>query len=477
MPGHVFVDAAKCTGCGKCIVGCPAGAVSGTPGRSPVVDPLKCDGCGECFAECPERAMTLSADAEAVLWLVAGGGRAAMEADEVLASAVPGFERGGLVRAAREVLDRGWSGRRAGAPVLARADGGGGPARRGSDAASVHRSDHREGPELAPPAVIAYSVEMGRVLQLAAKVAPVNTTVLLLGESGVGKEVVARFIHSTGPRRRGPFVNINCGAIPATLLESELFGYESGAFTGARREGKPGMVEAASGGTLFLDEISELPPDLQVKLLQLIQERKLVRVGGVKPLGVDIRIIAATNRDLAAMVGRGEFRADLFYRLNVVPITIPPLRERPDDVIPLIYHFLNRYNEAHGYEKTINEQAREILTRYSWPGNVRELENLIERLVVTVEGDEIGAADLPQHVFEEGGARPPRVVVGGIMPLRQATEEVERQIIERALSEERSTYSMAKLLGVNQSTVVRKIKKYLGSRSAVVKTAPARRGT
>lgn len=421
--------------------------------RKPVVDPAKCDGCGECFRVCPEAAMALAEGAEPVLWLLAEGGLAASEADEALARALPGVERGLLVRAAREILDFGYPGPRvvAGKRATEANAGRAGSATRGLPAGS------------GPPAVVAYSIEMGRMLQLASRVAPVNTTVLILGESGVGKEVVARFIHRTSPRREGPFVNINCGAIPANLLESELFGYEAGAFTGARREGKPGMIEVASGGTLFLDEISELPGDLQVKLLQVIQERRLTRVGGVKAVAVDIRIIAATNRDLAGMVGRGEFRADLFYRLNVVPITIPPLREREDDIIPLIYHFLEKFNRAHGFRKTMTEEAREALTRYSWPGNVRELENLIERLVVTVEGDQISAGDLPRHVRDDGGRGRGKVVVGGIMPLRQAIEEVERQIIERALAEKRSTYSMAKILGVNQSTVVRKIRKYAGS--------------
>ncbi|MGE5585933.1 MAG: sigma 54-interacting transcriptional regulator [Bacillota bacterium] len=461
MPGHVFVDAVKCTGCGECVPKCPVKAMSGELGRPPAVDPSKCDGCGECFRVCPESAMALADGADAVLWLLAGGGRAALEADDALASVLPGVGRGRLVSAAREVLNQGPAGRERGASTNGRRDGFGAAAEtgRGGGASGSGRRDPKGQGVVLPP-IIAYSVEMGRVLQLAAKVALVNTTVLILGESGVGKEVVARFIHGTGPRREGPFVTINCGAIPATLLESELFGYESGAFTGARREGKPGMIDVASRGTLFLDEISELPGDLQVKLLQVIQERRLTRVGGVKPVDVDIRIIAATNRDLAGMVAKGEFRADLFYRLNVVPITIPPLRERPDDVIPLIYHFLERFNGAHGYRKTISEDAREILARYSWPGNVRELENLVERLVVTVEGDEIGPGDLPRQVLEEGGLHRPGVVVGGIMPLRQAVEEVERQIIQRALSEKRSTYSIARLLGVNQSTVVRKIKKY-----------------
>jgi len=478
MPSHVLVDPERCTQCGKCVAGCPSGAMSCASGHAPAVDASKCDGCGECFRLCPERALVLGGGAEGVLWLLAAGGRAAQAADGAFVSALPGLERGTLVRAAREILGRGRHAHQAPSP----ATGGQGEGEEGakdcreSEAPTlcVSHTRRRGGSGAGYPAVVAYSVEMGRVLQLAAKVAPVNTTVLILGESGVGKEVVARFIHMSGPRRNGPFVNINCGAIPGSLLESELFGYEAGAFTGARREGKPGMIEMAAGGTLFLDEISELPTDLQVKLLQVIQERKLVRVGGVKPLNVDIRIIAATNRDLAAMVARGEFRADLFYRLNVVPITIPPLRERPDDVIPLIYHFLDRYNSAHGYKKVISEDAREVLTRYSWPGNVRELENLIERLVVTVEGDEITVRDLPRAILEEGGVSQPHVVVGGIMPLRQAVEEVERQLIQRALAEKRSTYSIARLLGVNQSTVVRKIRKYAANRRASAPSTSAR---
>jgi transcriptional regulator with PAS, ATPase and Fis domain len=239
-----------------------------------------------------------------------------------------------------------------------------------------------------------------------------------------------------------------------------LFGYEAGAFTGANRQGKPGMIETASSGTLFLDEISDLPLDLQVKLLQVIQERRLTRVGGIQPIEVDIRIIAATNRDLAKMVERGEFRADLFYRLNVVPIVIPPLRSRRDDIIPLIYHFLAKHNNTHRYNKTISRETREVLTQYSWPGNVRELENLIERLVVTVEGDEIGVEDLPQHVKERDVNCNSKVIVEGVIPLREAVEEVERQLIKHAQEEHETTYEIAEALGVNQSTVVRKLKKY-----------------
>ncbi|NPV52112.1 MAG: sigma 54-interacting transcriptional regulator [Firmicutes bacterium] len=312
--------------------------------------------------------------------------------------------------------------------------------------------------------IVAYSVEMGKVLQLADKVASVSSTVLVLGESGTGKEVVARYIHRTGCRKAGPFIKINCGAIPETLLESELFGYETGAFTGAKREGKPGMIELATGGTLFLDEISELPVNLQVKLLQVIQERQLVRIGGIRPIEVDIRIIAATNRDIQAMVREGTFRADLFYRLNVVPVRVPPLRERRDDIVPLIYHFLKRFNRKYQRDICVSEEAKNLMLAYDWPGNVRELENLMERLVVTIDAPAILPCHLPDEIQGEGrGSAEPcegTVYVRGILPLKEATEEVERQIIARALERNESTYQIAKLLGVNQSTVVRKIQKY-----------------
>ncbi len=448
MPGCVFIDSGKCNGCRACIPLCRAGAILDTAGGgAAAVDPARCDGCGECFRVCPEQAVRLSDGAGAVLWILAQGKAVSDELDRAFQAALPGAGADRLSRAARQVL----------AQLSPRS-----PGSRLSEIPGASSTSNMAGEatRAGPPSIVAYSVEMGRVLQLAARVAPVDSTVLILGESGTGKEVVARFIHRQSRRRGGPFVNINCGAIPSNLLESELFGYEAGAFTGARREGKPGMIEIASGGTLFLDEISELPSDLQVKLLQVIQERRLTRVGGVRPVDVNIRIISATNRDLQAMVRKGEFRTDLFYRLNVVPITVPPLRERPDDVIPLIYHFLDRLNKTHGCAKSISEEAREILSAYLWPGNVREVENLMERLVVTVEADEIGAADLPQHVREVRPEAEGRVKVAGIMPLRSAVEEVERQIIGIALSEHRSTYKAAAALGVNQSTVVRKMRKY-----------------
>jgi transcriptional regulator with PAS, ATPase and Fis domain len=300
---------------------------------------------------------------------------------------------------------------------------------------------------------------MENILQLAAKIADVDSTVFILGESGVGKEVIARFIHKRSHRDKGPFVKINCGAIPETLLESELFGYETGAFTGAKRQGKPGLIEMANEGTLFLDEIGELPLNLQVKLLQVLQEHRLVRIGGIKPITVNIRVIAATNRDIENMVKKGEFREDLFYRLNVVPITIPPLRERRDDIIPLIYHFLEEYNRKYDKAKKISAEAKDILIKYNWPGNVRELENTVERLVVTVEEDVILPHHLPENLKEIN--IPLKVVnVDGIIPLKDAVEMVERQLLHKAVEQCNSTYDIAKILGVNQSTVVRKIQKY-----------------
>lgn len=427
LPGFVYVDE-NCNKCGLCISVCPVEAIS-FAGDKIVVDPQRCDGCGKCFRVCPEEAFRLKDDVKAVLWVLASGEEVSSDLDEAFAKALPGVGKGRISEAARLLLS--WK-------------------------------SHENGKSRRPSenAVIAYSVEMGKILDLAAKVAQVNSTVLISGESGVGKEVVARFVHNVSLRKNGPFVTINCGAIPPNLLESELFGYEAGAFTGAKRQGKPGMIETASSGTLFLDEISELPLDLQVKLLQVIQEHRLIRVGGIEPIDVDIRIIAATNRDLAKMVEKGEFRADLYYRLNVVPIVIPPLRERRDDVIPLIYHFLAKHNNAHRYNKTISRKAREVLTKYSWPGNVRELENLIERLVVTVERDEIDVEDLPDYVKGGSGDQGPKVIVEGVIPLRQAVEEVERQLIKHAKEEHETTYEMAEALGVNQSTVVRKLKKY-----------------
>ncbi|HWV63330.1 MAG TPA: sigma 54-interacting transcriptional regulator, partial [Oxalicibacterium sp.] len=236
---------------------------------------------------------------------------------------------------------------------------------------------------------------MQQITMLALKVAKVDATVLITGESGVGKEVLTHLIHREGTRGNGPFVKINCGAIPRDLLESELFGYEAGAFTGAQRQGKIGLIEVADRGTLFLDEIGELPLDLQVKLLQVLQDRAFVRVGGTRPIAVDVRVVAATNRDLQAMVDARQFRADLFYRLSVVPIHIPPLRERREDILPLVHQFLEEINRQYALEKRFSEQVLAALFDYDWPGNARELRNMVERLIVTTPDALIRAESLP----------------------------------------------------------------------------------
>ncbi|WP_236777820.1 sigma 54-interacting transcriptional regulator [Anoxybacter fermentans] len=309
--------------------------------------------------------------------------------------------------------------------------------------------------------VVIQSEAMQKVIKLALRLGEVNSTVLITGESGVGKEIVAKIIHRTGQGHEGSLIKVNCGAIPENLLESELFGYEKGAFTGARKEGKPGLFELAEGGTLFLDEISELSLNLQVKLLRAIQEKEIVRVGGVNPIKIQVRIIAATNRNLEQMVKEGKFREDLYYRLNVVPIYVPPLRERREDIIPLIYHFLERFNTQFKTNKRFDPEALKALERYDWPGNVRELENTVERLVVLTNNDLIGIDDLPEYIrSDEYVKTPSNIIVPSLMPLKDAVEEVEKQIIAKALQKYSTTREVAKVLGVSQPTIVRKMKKY-----------------
>lgn len=317
------------------------------------------------------------------------------------------------------------------------------------------RQEKMEGVE-----IIAISAQMKQVLDLVDRVAQVDSTVLITGESGVGKGVIAARIHKMSKRSGGPFVTINCGAIPENLLESELFGYEPGAFTGARREGKKGLIEMGNGGTVFLDEVTELPLSLQVKLLRVIQEKKLVRVGGTQEIPVNVRFIAATNRDIQKLVKEGLFREDLYYRLNVVPVTIPPLRYRKEDIVPLVKHFVERLNLKYDMNKQFSPEALEILERYHWPGNVREVENLVERLLVTVDANVILPVHLPDYIVNASKEPPGSVYVMGICPLKQAVEEVERQLIELASQRYRTTYDIAKVLQVNQSTIVRKMKKY-----------------
>lgn len=307
--------------------------------------------------------------------------------------------------------------------------------------------------------IVVQSEAMKRVVSIFSKVAPVDSTVLITGESGVGKSKMAELIHEWSARKDKPFIQVNCGTIPDTLFESELFGYEGGAFTGARKDGKKGMIELAEGGTLFLDEIGELPLHVQVKLLQVIQEHQFRRVGGDQIQKSNIRIIAATNRDLKKLVEAGTFREDLFFRLNVIPIQIPPLRHRTEEIPFLLDIYLKKYNDKYGLKKTVDHQVREILLRYRWPGNVRELENLLERLVLTSDHSVINTADLPDGF--QFVARPSNVVtISSIVPLKQAVEAVEAELLKKAYKEHGSTYKMAEVLHVNQSTVVRKLQRY-----------------
>lgn len=314
-------------------------------------------------------------------------------------------------------------------------------------------------PDFGKKGIIAKDPGMQRVLCLADKVAESDATVLITGESGVGKGVVAKYIHQHSPRSAtGTFVKVDCGAIPAALLESELFGYERGAFTDAKREGKPGLFEVADKGTLFLDEIGELPLALQAKLLNVLQDKEIKRVGGIRVVPVDVRIIAASNRDLEDMVRKKEFREDLYYRLSVVPINIPPLRERRDDLLPLIAHFLNRYNAKYGTNKNISPSALDCLIDYHWPGNVRELENTIERLVLVSNGDTIQHGDLPEKI--KRASAPCEHVGEEIKPLKAAIEDLEKRLIRRALDVCPTVGEAARALGVDMSTLTRKRQKY-----------------
>src|SRR5262245_60812563 len=312
--------------------------------------------------------------------------------------------------------------------------------------------------------VLGPSAAMRSAVGLARRAATASTTVLLLGESGTGKEVAARAIHGWSPRADAPFIPVNCTALTPELLESELFGHERGAFTGAVAT-KKGRFELADGGTLFLDEIGELAPPLQVKLLRVLQEREFQRVGGVKDVRVDVRIIAATNRDLKAAVKAGTFREDLFYRLNVITIALPPLRDRGDDVPVIARHFAERFSrDMSRPTPAIGEDVLRTLTSYAWPGNVRELQNVIERAVALGAGPEVDVADLPLEL-QLGSAAGPGVASGEAtdltaLPLRAAIDAFTRQHVERALREAGGSQTdAAQRLGLPQSNLSRLMKR------------------
>ncbi|MFE8699443.1 sigma-54 interaction domain-containing protein [Cytobacillus sp. FJAT-54145] len=309
------------------------------------------------------------------------------------------------------------------------------------------------------PEIILKSQKMVEIYDMIVRIANFDTTILVLGETGVGKDVLVRHLYASSTRyNQGQFIKVNCGAIPKDLLESELFGYEGGAFSGANRTGKAGMFELADKGILFLDEIGELPLSLQVKLLRVIQEKEIIRVGGTKVKKVDVQLIAATNRNLKEMVEKGDFREDLYYRLNVLPVSVPPLRERKDDVIALAHHFLDKYNKKYHVAKVIDRELQDFFYDYEWPGNVRELSNLVERLILTAPTEVLSVTDLPEDY-----KKLKKIEVASKqeeLSLKDAVETAEKTVLIKALQQYKTTYEIARSLKTSQATIVRKLQKY-----------------
>lgn len=322
--------------------------------------------------------------------------------------------------------------------------------------------------------IIGKSSALEDVFKILSKVAPTDTTVLVTGESGTGKELLVRALHKNSPRTGKPFVPINCGAIPKELLESELFGHEKGAFTHAIRS-RPGRFELAEGGTVFLDEIGEMDLSLQVKILRFIQEKEFERVGGGKSQKVNVRVVAATNRDLEKEVEKGNFREDLYYRLNVIPIVLPPLRARGDDVLLLAECFLKRFCEKSGCRKLgMSTEAKELLMNYSWPGNVRELENFMERMTILCDSKQIMPEDLPDKILSAGGIEVP-VKTSAVksfewpcltdmndnkMNLKDFLDKIEENLLIEALKNADGVKNQAaEILGIKRTTLIEKLKK------------------
>jgi transcriptional regulator with GAF, ATPase, and Fis domain len=329
--------------------------------------------------------------------------------------------------------------------------------------------------ELKLSGMVGRSSVLAEVLRVLAKVAPTDSTVLVTGESGTGKELLVRALHTNSHRAGKPFVPVNCGAIPRELLESELFGHEKGAFTSAVRS-RQGRFELAEGGTIFLDEIGEMDLSLQVKILRALQEREYERVGGGKTLKADVRIVAATNRDLEAEVAAGRFREDLYYRLNVIPLHLPPLRERGADVLLLADHFLERFcRQKCRPTLMLSDEAKGLVLSYPWPGNVRELENFMERLSILCEHDTIAAADLPRKILEHAGVAPPPPVAmaptGFVwakladladlgLGLKEFLDAAEERLLVEALRQAGGVKNQAaELLGIKRTTLIEKLKK------------------
>ena len=291
------------------------------------------------------------------------------------------------------------------------------------------------------------------ILRTISRISRFDANVLLTGESGVGKTKFAKLIHGKSKRARGPFIEI----IPENLLESEFFGYERGSFTGANKEGKIGLIELAQNGTLLLDEISELSLNMQVKILKVIQDKTITRVGGAKEIQVDFRLIAATNKNLQTLIKENLFREDLYYRLNVITINMPPLRERREDIVPMAAYFLDKFNNSYQLDKVISREVYDIFMNYSWPGNIRDLENTIERLVLTSEEDIITKKQLPSNIEIEADLSVKNI---NESKLKDAVEEVEKRLITNAYQRYKTTIGVAEALGISQPTAVRKIQKF-----------------
>ena len=306
--------------------------------------------------------------------------------------------------------------------------------------------------------IITRSPRMIACIQEAKAFAQTDSNIVVVGETGTGKELLSQSIHAWSRRSQNNFVAINCAALPENLLESELFGYVEGAFTGATRGGKPGLFEIAHNGTIFLDEISEIPLGLQGRLLRVLQEKEIRRVGSTTVIPVDVRVIAATNKPLADMAASGQFREDLFYRLRVLTVEIPPLRERPDDIPVLAMHFLQEIIKKSGLQKNFDPQVLNCFLTYRWPGNVRELRALVQSLATMSEEETITMQDLPQYMQAQSPL--PQGSVSFRQPMREAVAELERNMIMTALTETGSTYKAARRLKVSQSTIVRKAQRY-----------------
>lgn len=317
------------------------------------------------------------------------------------------------------------------------------------------------------PEIMTRNVQMQVLMESALRAARHDTTVLISGETGVGKEVMAAFIHRNSDRRKKKLVKINCSAIPESLMESEFFGYEKGAFTGANNNGKIGLFEEADEGSIFLDEIGELPINLQSKLLRVLQEQEIQRVGGLSPIKINVRVIAATNRDLEEMANQGLFRKDLYYRLNIIPLHIPALRDRKEDIIPLANDFMDRLNALYGGSKRFSKEAYEALAEYDWPGNIRELKNVIERAFVMTDHMLIENMNLPKHGVQneviketkQGEALASLLKANDSLSLKEAVAKLEWQFIEAAQKEYTNVRDAASALGIDASTFVRKRRK------------------